>query len=241
MSEAPNSRPVPVIDARGLKKRFGHTWALRGLNLTIEAGEVVALLGPNGSGKSTLLRLLSTAARASAGELRLFGFSPASDAASIRRRVGVLAHASGLYGELSARENLHFAALMYGLTISAAALDQRLAHVGLAHAAGARVRTYSQGMTQRLALLRATLHNPDLVLLDEPYTALDSNGLTLVDRALTDLRNAGKTAVVATHLIERSLRHCDRALVLSAGRVVYDGPSAGVPASVFPSAMEGVT
>ena len=200
----------------------------------------MGLLGPNGSGKSTLLRLLSTAARPSAGVLRLFGLSPELEASAIRQRIGVLAHASGLYGELSARENLRFAAMMYGVSPSQESLDARLTEAGLARAADARVRTYSQGMLQRLALIRATLHDPDLVLLDEPYTALDASGLTLVDRALADLRSAGKTAIVATHLVERSLRHCDRALVLVGGRVVYDGPSDQVPASVFPSAMEGV-
>ena len=229
-----------VIEARGVRKRFGRTWGLRGIDLTVEPGEIVGLLGPNGSGKSTLLRLLATAARPSAGELRLFGLLPEREAAAIRQRIGVLAHASGLYGELTARENLRFAALMYGLPTDRSTFDAHLAQAGLAHAADARVRTYSQGMLQRLALIRATLHDPDLVLLDEPYTALDANGLILVDRALADLRSAGKTAVVATHLVERSLRHCDRALVLAAGRVVYDGPSSDVPASVFPSAMEGV-
>jgi heme exporter protein A len=227
-----------VIEARGVRKRFARTWALSGLDLTVQSGEIVGLLGPNGSGKSTLLRLLSTAARPSAGVLRLFGLSPERDAPAIRQRIGVLAHASGLYGELSARENLRFAAMMYGVTPTQESLDARLAEAGLAHAADARIRTYSQGMLQRLALIRATLHDPDLVLLDEPYTALDASGLTLVDRALADLRSAGKTAIVATHLVERSLRHCDRALVLSGGRVLYDGPSTEVPASVFPSAME---
>jgi heme exporter protein A len=230
-----------VIEARGVRKRFGRTWALAGLNLTVASGEIVGLLGPNGSGKSTLLRLLATVARPSAGELRLFGLAPERDGADIRRRVGVLAHASGLYGELTARENLHFAAMMYGLTLTPAVLEGRLAQAGLARAADARVRTFSQGMLQRLALIRATLHHPDLVLLDEPYTALDASGLSLVDRALQQLRQAGKTAVVATHLVERSLRHCDRALILSAGRVVYDGPADAVPASALPAALEGVT
>jgi len=159
----------------------------------------------------------------------------------VRARIGVLAHASGLYGELSALENLHFAARMYGLSLTDQTLLGRLTQAGLRHAADARVRTFSQGMLQRLALMRATLHDPDLVLLDEPYTALDADGLALVDRFLMDLRAAGKTAVVATHLVERSLRHCDRAMVLSAGRAIYDGPPAGVPAHIFPAALEEVT
>jgi len=230
-----------IIEARGLRKRFARAWALRGLDLAVAPGTVVGLLGPNGSGKSTLLRILSTVARPSGGELRLFGRPAARDMGPIRQRIGVLAHASGLYGELTARENLHFAARMYGLSVSDQTLVAKLTEAGLRHAVDARVRTYSQGMLQRLALIRATLHDPDLVLLDEPYTALDAEGLSLVDRFLADLRAAGKTAVVATHLVERSLRHCDRAMVLSAGRAIYDGPPAGVPAHVFPAALEEVT
>jgi heme exporter protein A len=229
-----------VVEARGLRRRFARTWALRGLDLTVERGEIVALLGANGSGKTTLLRILATVARPSGGELRLFGVAPDQDPGAVRRRLGVLAHTSGLYGELSAVENLRFAALMYGLALPERALRARLAEAGLARAADARVGTYSQGMLQRLALLRATLHDPDLVLLDEPYTALDGSGLALVDRFLAALRSAHKTAIVATHAVERSLRHCDRAVVLTAGRVTYDGPPGAAPASALPPALEQV-
>ncbi|HUK22598.1 MAG TPA: ABC transporter ATP-binding protein [Gemmatimonadales bacterium] len=210
------------------------------MSFTVQPGEIIALLGANGSGKSTLLRLLATAARPSSGELSLFGQDPRARADTIRARIGVLGHASGLYGELTARENLHFAATMYGTTLSPEACEARLNAVGLAHAAGARVRTYSQGMVQRLSLLRSTLHDPELLLLDEPYTALDVNGLGIVDRVLTDVRAAGKSALMATHLVERSLRLCDRAIVLADGAIAYDGSVANVPSSVLPSEMEGV-
>jgi len=229
-----------MVVATGLRKRFARTWALRGVSFTVQPGEIIALLGANGSGKSTLLRLLATAARPSSGELSLFGQDPRARADTIRARIGVLGHASGLYGELTARENLHFAATMYGTTLSPEACEARLNAVGLAHAAGARVRTYSQGMVQRLSLLRSTLHDPELLLLDEPYTALDVNGLGIVDRVLTDVRAAGKSALMATHLVERSLRLCDRAIVLAGGAIAFDGSVANVPSSMLPSEMEGV-
>lgn len=186
-------------------------------------GELVALLGPNGSGKSTLLRVITRVTRPTYGDLSVFGESRSSD--EVRRRLGVLPAQSYLYGELTALENLRFAAVMYGLDAKVEALDEALANVGLAHVGDEQVRTFSSGMRKRLALARATLHDPELVLLDEPYGALDVEGIEWVDRFVSGLREAGKTAVIATHEIGRALALCDRAVALRGGRVTFDGPT----------------
>jgi len=201
----------------------------------VATGEAVALLGPNGSGKSTLLRILATAARPTGGDVRVFGIS-GRDGDAVRRRVGLLSDRPPLYDELTALENLKFAAAMYGLSVTEDGLRQALAAVGLRHAASARVRTFSLGMAQRLALARAMLPDPDLLLLDEPYNALDAEGLRLVDELLARLRYAGKTTILATHHIAQALAQCNRVVALRAGRVAFDGPAAGFAAS--PAAAE---
>jgi heme exporter protein A len=206
------------------------------VDLRVEAGEAVCIVGPNGSGKSTLLRVLSTAARPTSGEVRVLGFSTgAADTDPIRRRVGFLPDRPYLYGELTALENLRFAAVMYGLDRSEQALREAIAAAGLGHVGDARVRTFSRGMAQRLSLARTMLHDPDLVLLDEPYNALDAEGSQLVDRFLGDLRRTRKTALIVTHHVERGLALCDRAVALRAGRLVFDGP----PESFIASSAAG--
>ena len=220
---ATSTAPAPAVQTERLAKRFARTWALRGVSLTVQTGESVCLLGPNGSGKTTLLRLLATAARPSHGDARVFGFDTARDGDDVRRRVGLLSHRTFLYGEMTAAENLRFAAEMYGLDLDGPGLAERLAAVGLADAAGARVRGFSQGMTQRLALARATLHRPSLLFLDEPYNALDAAGLQLLDKYLTEFTAGGGTTILVTHQVEKGLSACQRAVALRGGRVVFDG------------------
>jgi ABC-type multidrug transport system ATPase subunit len=194
----------------------------------VPAGQCVCLIGPNGAGKTTLLRVIATATGASRGDVRVFGHSTTEDADAVRQRVGLFVAQSYVYGELTPVENLRFTSIMYGREHTDAELRHRLAAVGLAKQAESRVRTFSQGMLQRLALARATLNDAPLMLLDEPYTALDSAGLRLVDSLIGDLRAAGKTVIMATHALERALDHCDRGLALDAGKVVYDGAPHGL-------------
>jgi heme exporter protein A len=233
----PSSPPAPratAVETAGLGKRYGRTWALRGVDLSIPAGEAVLLLGPNGSGKTTLLRILATATQPTVGEVRVFGVPARTDGDAVRRRVGLLSDRPPLYGELTALENLKFAAAMYSLAATDDRLRAAIAAVGLADAADARVRTFSQGMAQRLALARVALQGADLVLLDEPYNALDIAGLRLVDDFLTGLKAAGKTMILATHHVAKGLSRCDRVVALRNGRVTFDGPSAtftGSPAA----------
>jgi len=213
---------APVVAVHGVTKRYARTWALKGVDLRVARGELVSLLGPNGSGKSTLLRVITSATRPTSGEVRVFGSHP-KNGDEVRRRFGVLPASTYLYGELTGRENLRFAATMYGMKASGDDLAEALAHVGLAHAGDMQVRTYSSGMRKRLALARATLHDPDLVLLDEPYGALDVEGIDWVDRFIGELREEGKTLVIATHEVGRALALCDRAVSLRSGRVEFDG------------------
>lgn len=216
---------APVLAAKGVTKRYARTWALKGVDLRVERGELVSLLGPNGSGKSTLLRVITSATRPTTGEVRVFGVLGKNGGDEVRKRFGVLPASTYLYGELTGLENLRFAATMYGMKATGEQLMGALTHVGLAHAGDLQVRTYSSGMRKRLALARATLHDPELVLLDEPYGALDVEGIDWVDRFVRELREEGKTLVIATHEVGRALALCDRAVALRSGRVEFDGPT----------------
>jgi heme ABC exporter ATP-binding subunit CcmA len=211
---------------------------LREVDFTMAAGEAVCLVGPNGAGKTTLLRILATATSPTRGEVSIFGASTQTQADLVRERVSLVVAQSYVYGELTALENLRFAATMYGRAPTDAELRERLDTVGLGMTADKRVRTFSQGMQQRLALARAALNDGPLVLLDEPYTALDPAGMRLVDGVITSLRRAGRSVILATHLIDRAVAHTDRGFALDGGRVVYDGPSSGVHGLALVHGME---
>ncbi len=171
----PKAGDVPVpLEAVGLGRRFGQRWVLRGLDFSAQPGQCVAIIGANGSGKSTLLRCLAGLLRPDAGSVRWFG-QPAGGAA-LRAWIGFMGHESGLYSQLSVYENLLFAARMYGLPHPAARAEHWAAEVGLAAHAHRRVAQLSQGMRQRAALARALIHQPRLVLLDEPFVGLDAHG-----------------------------------------------------------------
>jgi heme exporter protein A len=215
---------MTVIDAEDVRKSFGRSLVLRDVTVRVGAGEAVALFGPNGAGKSTLLRLCATLYEPTGGVLKLFG-SGARDA-SVRGRIGLLSHQSFLYPDLSARENLVFYARMYGATSPEHTADEWLDRVGLADSAARPVRVFSRGMEQRLALARTLLHGPDLLLLDEPWSALDAAGADLLTALLRSLRGRGTTLVVATHDFERGLAVADRAIILHGGCIAWEGDDA---------------
>ncbi|MBI2942272.1 MAG: ABC transporter ATP-binding protein, partial [Chloroflexi bacterium] len=199
--------------------------ALRAVDLDIAFGERVALLGPNGAGKSTLLRLLATLERPTAGRLWLAGREVPRDAADVRHLIGLVAHQTLLYDELTARENLLFYGRLYSLPALDARVDEALDRLGLATRQHDRVRTLSRGMQQRLSIARAILHDPVLLLLDEPDTGLDAAAqATLADTFVTS-DGRRRTVVMATHAPARAAQLCDRALALDRGRVVDDGPA----------------
>jgi heme exporter protein A len=208
-----------VVEARGLGRRFAGVRALDGLDIEIHAGESLTIFGPNGAGKTTLVKLLATVLAPSAGTLRLFGESPPPPA--LRRRIGVVSHGSFLYGELSAVENLRFYATLFGVADAAARIDEMLAEVGLTPWRERPQRTFSSGMTQRLALARAFLHDPDLLLLDEPYSGLDPQAVGHLQEILARFHRRGKTIVLTTHDIGHGLEVCDRAAILAGGKLAW--------------------
>ncbi len=223
---APGGSTVPAIDARGLAKRYGSVGALEPLDLSVPAGESIVLLGPNGAGKSTLLRLLATLIRPTSGSLRLFGHETTSgDGAALRRRIGFLSHQTFLYDHLTARENLLFYGRLYGLPDPVGAALEAIRAVRLQHRRDDCVGTYSRGMQQRLAIARALLHRPDILLLDEPFTGLDRESSHRLEDRLRQEREAGRTCVMATHDLGQGLRAADRVLLLKNGRVALDRQS----------------
>jgi heme exporter protein A len=215
---APDSRPPSVVTT-DLARLFAGSPALAGVSLRVEAARTIALLGSNGAGKTTLLRILATALRASYGTGRVDGLDLSRDADAIRDRVAYLSHATGLYDDLTARENLRFAATMLRTPDAPARVERALADVGLAARADDRVGAYSAGMRKRLALGRILLGQPSLVLLDEPYASLDGDGMGLVDQLLTAWREAGVSVVIASHTTDRLAPFLDGRVVLERGLV----------------------
>ena len=226
-----------VLDA--IAQRLGRVWALRGVSLAIPPGELVAIVGHNGSGKTTLLRVIATALSPTRGRGTIFGADLQRDANDVRAMSAMLTHGAGLYGDLSARENLEFAQRMSGDAPNARLIEESLARVGLTDVADARVRTYSSGMQRRASLARLFLRQPRLLLLDEPYNSLDPHGGALVDELLSDVRDRGGVGLVVLHDLDRSGVDFDRIVELRAGRVIRNGPRAQrnfprlVPAGAF--------
>lgn len=217
------SQPPPVFEARALSKRFGRFTALEGVSLGIQPGEVLALFGRNGAGKTTFLHITATLLRPTSGEL-LYQGRPAGEASGgLRRRIGLLAHASFLYQDLTARENLYFFARLYGLSEKQAAVEQALEKARLSERADAPVRDLSRGMQQRLAIARAVLHQPRLLLLDEPYTGLDPVSAERLSRMIEEFRGPTTACILTTHDLERGREAADRVAILEAGRLVYQG------------------
>ncbi len=209
-----------VVHAEGLGKSFGRAVVLRDVTLSVTAGESVAVLGPNGAGKSTLLRLLGALTAPTTGTLRVFGANDAGP--GVRRRLGMVAHQSFCYPDLTARENLIFYARMYEIPAPDACVDAWLERVALVDAGDRPLRLFSRGMEQRLAIARALLHEPELVLLDEPWSGLDAAAADWLGELLIELRTQGRTIVVATHDFDRGLAVATRALIVHRGRLAWD-------------------
>ena len=209
-----------MIEARKLVKRFGVKTVLRGLDFHVQEGEFVALLGPNGAGKTTFLRILASLARPTLGEVRISGFRLPAQAAAVRQRLGVVSHLPLLYGDLTAEENLRFYARIYGLRNQDRRISEVLELVGLARRRRDLVRTFSRGMQQRLAIGRAVLHDPDVMLFDEPHTGLDQEASAMLDNVLREVAARNRTVVMTSHDLMRVADLASRFDVLSHGSIV---------------------
>ena len=206
-----------MIEVKKLIKRFGMKSVLRGVDFRVERGEFVALLGPNGAGKTTFLRILSSLARPSLGEVKVAGYSLPNQAAQVRARLGVVSHMPLLYGDLTAQENLEFYARMYGIADPQSRINEVLDMVGLESRRNDLVRTFSRGMAQRLAIGRAVLHDPEVILFDEPYTGLDQDASSMLDEVLKSVAAQGRTVVMTSHDLARAEDLATRFDILTRG------------------------
>jgi heme exporter protein A len=206
-----------MITVRKLVKRFGLKPVLRGMDFSVESGEFVALLGPNGAGKTTFLRILASLSRPTMGIVNIAGYSLPGQAAAVRRRLGVVSHLPLLYGDLTAEENLRFYARMYNVALAEKRISEVLEVVGLASRRRDLVRTFSRGMQQRLAIGRAVLHDPEVMLFDEPHTGLDQDACQMLDTVLREVAARGRTVVMTSHDLARVADLASRFDVLSRG------------------------
>lgn len=210
---------APAIRAVGISRRYAGVLALRGIDLTLQFGERLALTGPNAAGKTTLIRVLATALRPTAGSLSIGGIDALRHPAQARRLIGVVGHQPYLYGELTARENLRFYARIYGVAAAELRISQVLDEVGLEGRADEPVRNLSRGLQQRASLARAILHEPRLLLLDEPETGLDEAAQITLGQLVADWARRGRSIVLASHRLEWAQGLTDRALVLDHGAI----------------------
>jgi heme exporter protein A len=209
-----------MIEVRKLVKRFGMKTVLRGLDLDVRSGEFVALMGPNGAGKTTFLRILGSLSHPSLGEVRVAGQQLPHHAAAVRARLGVVSHVPLLYGDLTAEENLRFYGRLYGIPRLGERVTEVLQMVGLEARRRDLVRTFSRGMQQRLAIGRAVLHDPDVMLFDEPHTGLDQDASTMLDDVLRSVAAQGRTVLMTSHDLVRAETLATRFDILSRGVIV---------------------
>jgi len=212
---------VKALEIDGVTKYFGDFPALRDIQLSIEPGSALALLGRNGAGKTTLLRILAGLSRPSKGSVRILGKNVREE--ETRRRIGVLGHSIGIYDEFSAEENLMLFARMYGLANPRMKADEWLDRTGLAHVRDGLVREFSRGMRQRLAVARAFIHDPEVLLFDEPFTSLDDRAIAVLQDLLRGAREQGRTVIMSTHQLREALELSTHVALLKRGAIAYSG------------------
>ena len=214
-----------AVEADGVTLRLDDRTILKNVHLRLAPGGTLALLGANGAGKSTLLKVLAMLLHPTSGALRLFGQPAGPLAGGLRRRLGIIAHQPMLYRDLTLTENLQFFGKLYGRTDTAVRARELLDRVGLRDRAGDPVKTLSRGMTQRVAIARALMHDPDLLLADEPFDGLDAPSVRTTETLLRDLRAQGKTLIVSNHDVRQSLELAAEVVVLRRGAVVLRAPA----------------
>jgi len=217
-----------MIQIDKLIKAFGSRLVLRGVDLTINEGDFVALMGANGAGKTTLLHIVATLSKPTGGNVSIGGYSTANSATELRRFIGLVSHKTLLYDDLTADQNLRFYAQMYDVPNASNRIETVLNQVGLWGRQHDPVRTYSRGMQQRLAIARAMLHNPPILLLDEPDTGLDQHAADRLSELLSAVGANQRTILMTTHNLERGLSLGNRVVILAKGKIAYDVQRQGV-------------
>jgi len=224
-----------MIDIRNLVKAFGNRAVLKGVDLTVSEGEFLTLVGPNGAGKTTLMNVVSTLTKPTGGRVRIAGYDLADGAVQLRRQIGLVSHKTLLYDDLSAEQNLRFYARMYDVADADARIETVLRQVGLWGRQRDPVRTYSRGMQQRLAIARSMLHDPPILLLDEPDTGLDQHAAALLTNLLHEVGATRRTVLMTTHNLERGLELGDRVAILAGGRIAFQADKSELDADRFRS------
>ncbi|HSE83376.1 MAG TPA: heme ABC exporter ATP-binding protein CcmA [Thermodesulfobacteriota bacterium] len=219
------------IIAQGVTKSFGNVQALRGVDLRVKRGEFLTVFGPNGAGKTTLIKLFSTLTKPTSGKITIAGHDIKKEPDKVRSVIGVISHDPYLYENLSAIENIMFFASLYGISEAEERSVQVIKRVGLEGRMYDLVRTFSRGMKQRLAVARAIVHEPRILLLDEPYTGLDQHGAKVFTEMLGWLKAGGRTVIMTTHDIAEGLEMSNRVAILSGGRIAYQSDTNGIKLS----------
>jgi len=215
-----------AVRIRGLSKAFGRAPALRGIDLDVPTGAFLSLLGPNGSGKTTLIRVMASLTRPDSGEVWVRGVPLGAGAPALRRMIGLVGHDPLLYDDLTARENLRFVCRMFGVEWADDRIEEVAADMGMSANLDRKAGVMSHGMKKRFSIARALLHDPPVLLLDEPESGLDLEAVGLLD-AIISRRDASRTVIMTTHDLERAVALADRVAALEDGRIVYDQALSG--------------
>jgi heme exporter protein A len=223
---------APIVEVSELTRTFGPRRAVAGVSFSLAAGECLAVFGPNGAGKTTLLRVLAGLLKPTTGTARVSGIALPGGALA-RSRIGLVSHHTMLYDALSARENVSFAARLYGIREPSARVDEALGRMAMLDRANAPVRSLSRGMQQRVSIARAMVHSPQLVLADEPYSGLDDSGARALTALLQELRAAGTAVIIVTHNLVEGLSLATRAVVMQAGRFIREDTADRIDASSY--------
>lgn len=211
-----------MIETKGLIKTIGDKMILRGINLSIKKGETVAILGPNGAGKSTILKIIAGLIKATSGEVIIDGKNFKKDSYEIKRKIGFLSHNSFLYDHLTPLENLKFFGKLYGVQDVEKKAKQLVNEVGLSFFIHDPVRSFSRGMLQRIAIARAIIHDPEILLFDEPHTGLDQHAIKLLNDVILKMKANGSTIIMVTHDFHQAVQTCDRVIIFKNGRLIED-------------------
>jgi len=222
-----------AIEAKGLSKSFGGLFALKGIDLSVNEGECVALFGPNGAGKTTLIKVLTTLSRPANGKVLIAGEDIKKNAVAVRRRIGVVSHQTFLYDNLTAYENLKFYGKMYDVPDLEQRIVEVITKVGLESRLRDRVGIFSRGMQQRLSIARAILHDPPIMLLDEPETGLDEQARSTLSELLKTLVAGNRTVLLTTHNLEWGFGLADRLAILVKGKIVYEDSKQSLDLTTF--------